>query len=353
MRLVSINNIKPEDRLAKNIYDENGNVLLASGSQLRPEYISKLTRLGISAVYVEDDDTKAAQVDDIVTEGVRIQVKKITKEVLNKVKSGGDLELKKVQDVVNEVMDEVIRNRHMLVHLIDIRSKSDLTFSHSVNVCILSMLTGIVLGYNQLRLKELGLGALLHDVGKAFLEEKLVKGEGLSQTEKVQFQKHTDLGFQTLRKGAQVSSVVAHVAWQHHEHYDGSGYPRGLKGQEIHEFGRIVAVADFYDNLITGTAGSKRLLPHEAIEIIQSCQGKEFDPEIARLFIQNIAPYPIGSIVRLNTGSRGKVIEVKKEIPTRPKVKVLVNEKGEELLEPLIIDLVEELTVFIAEVERV
>jgi len=352
MRLVSIDNIKPGVCLARNIYDGSGRVLLCQGAALTSHYISRLRQMGICSIYI-DDGTAVLHVEDIVSEKARIEVIKITKKALLKVKAGNTVEVKEVRQAISDLIDEIIANRAMMVHLSDIRSFNDPVFAHSVNVCILSLLTGLAMGFDQLKLKELGTGALLHDIGKTLLPEKLLnKRIPYTPEEQNLLQKHTDYGFEILRSSENISSLAAHVAWQHHEKFNGNGYPRGLSGKDILEFARIVAVADTYDDMSIDLPYRKRRLPHEVIDYIRAAQGRDFDPEIASLFIRNIAPYPIGSVVQLNTGAKGIVMEVKKAFPTRPTVQLLYDEKGRRIEGCEVVDLMQELTLFVETVIR-
>ncbi len=350
MRQVAVDSIKEGDILAKNIYDDNGNILLTRGTVFKPQYVNRLQNLGLNMVFIEDEITTGVEIDEIVSEGTRLQVKKITKEALTKVKTGKSLESKQIRQAINDVMDEVIRNRRLLVHLSDVRSKSDAVFGHSVSVCVLSLLTAVGMEYDQGRLRDLGMGALLHDIGKALIPEEVLNSTApLGEAQKLVLRKHAEYGFEALRK-TDISLTAAHVAWQHHENYDGTGYPRKLKGKDIHEFARIVAVADYYDNLTNGAQGRTKVLPHQVIENIQAHQDTYFDPVVVKNFVRNIAPYPVTSTVKLNSGETGIVVEVIKDLPTRPKVKITKDGSGDPVAEPYIMDLTKELTTFVTEV---
>lgn len=353
MRLVSIDHVKPHVCLAKTIYDGSGRVLLAKGTQLTRHYLKRLEELGISSVYVEDGFATSIEIDDVVSEQTRIQVVQTTKEALLKIKAGRSPESRKIRQAVDDIIDEILHTKETLVHLTDIRSMKDHTFGHCANVCILSLLTGLAMGYDQLKLKELGTGALLHDVGKAMVPENIVNSTKVFTADEYRMiQKHVEFGFEILRKTDNISIVVAHVAWQHHERYNGHGYPRKLAGAEILEFARVVAVADVYDALSTDRPYRNRLLPHEVVEIVRSAMGSDFDPDIAKEFIHNIAPFPVGSIVQLNSGFKGVVLSVKRDFPTRPVVKLLSDNKGQPVTGEHTVDLMKELTVFVTSVIR-
>lgn len=142
----------------------------------------------------------------------------------------------------------------------------------------------------------------------------------------------------------------AYVAWQHHEKFDGTGYPCGLKGKEIHEYARITALADVYDALTTNRSYREQIMPHEAIEYLRDSEGTAFDPEIAEVFLDKIAPFPVGSIVLLNNGEKAVVIRINKEFPGRPVVASIYDGFGNRLLQPVERDLKKDLTLFITKV---
>ena len=119
--------------------------------------------------------------------------------------------------------------------------------------------------------------------------------------------------------------LVVHVAYQHHEKCDGKGYPRRLAGEEIHEYARITSIADVYDALTSERSYRSAMLPHEAYEIMQAGSGTQFDPEILKVFLQQVAVYPVGAFVELNNGEIGVVIQVSRYMPTRPKVRIVLN----------------------------
>jgi HD-GYP domain-containing protein (c-di-GMP phosphodiesterase class II) len=267
------------------------------------------------------------------------------------IKVGGMITSRKLQKAVTDIIDDLLNSRETIIHLTDIRSMQDYTFGHSVGVCVLSVLTGLSMGYNQLRLKELGSGALLHDVGKARLSDTLLNSDRIySPDEFMMVQQHAAYGFEILRRTENISSIAAHVAWQHHERYNGKGYPCGLAGDDIHEFARIVAIADVYDALTTDRPYRKKLLPYEVVEIIRSSAGSDFDPQIVDCFVKHIAVYPLGCLVKLNTGQMGVVVRVKKEFPTRPAVRILKDQKDRPVQGEVMVDMITNLTVFVTEV---
>lgn len=338
MRLVSVDKLNSEVRLAKTIYDSFGSVLLKKGTALNNSYINSLKKLRIKSVYVDDGTIGPITVDEAVSDETRSQVFYVAREALLSIKEGTPIHQKKVENAVNKLIDQILQHKDTIIHLIDIRSMHDHTFCHSVNVCILSIMTGLSLGYDEIKLKELGIGALLHDVGKAKLLEVVNSERQLTEQCYQLVQRHCDLGYEVLSK-SNINIFAAEIARQHHERYNGKGYPRGLSGKGILEYARIVAIADVYDALISDRPYRDRILPNEVINMIRSGAGTDFDPDIVEKFISNVAPYPVGTIVRLNTGLKGVVVGVKKTEPGKPIIKLLYDHTGKPLKEIKILEL--------------
>lgn len=277
----------------------------------------------------------------MVTEKTRLEALKVTKEVMSNIKlNPSSLDIKKVNEVVNKIINELLANRDMVVNVVDIRAINDFTFGHSVNVAILSIITGISMGYDYIKLRKLAAGALLHDIGKSKISETILnKVEPLNKEEEQLFQQHTIDGFEILRNIEGFSVTAAHVALQHHERYDGTGYPRQLRGEEINKLARIVTVADLYDKMTMGIVGGPRCMPFQALEIIIANRGKFFDPEVVEHFMNVIALFPVGTTVLLNNGEKAVVIQTSKKYPTRPKVRVFIDRDGKLIAPPYEINL--------------
>lgn len=350
MRLLSIDNVKEGLRVARNIFSAEGHILLTEGMPLTAGYIERLRELGVASLYIIDEQIGRIEVEELVTVQTRIHATKIVKETMANIVNDHGWDSGKVAETVNQMMEELLANRHIVYSLVDVRAMNDYTFSHSIAVCILALMVGTMANFGYHKLKELGIGAILHDIGKVFVSDRILNKPGpLTPMEYLEVQKHTIFGYESLNNHDQIPKVSAHVAWQHHENFDGTGYPRGLKEHMIHEFARIVSIADVFDALSTDRIYRKRFLPYETIEFIRDKGKGRFDPEFSKIFLQRVAPFPVGSTVLLNTGEKAVVVKISKEFPARPQVKVIFNKTGESLPDPVDIDLKTDLTVFIME----
>ncbi|MBC9782995.1 HD domain-containing protein [Heliobacterium chlorum] len=352
MRQMGIDYVKIGDKLARSILTSDGQILLGKGVLLTAGYLSKLRGLGITAVYIEDEQFQDLQIIDPISDETRREALHNVKEATDAIRSGRSIDGTKVKKTVNSIVEECIANQGVLMNLMDMRSTENWLIPHSVSVCIMATVLGIARCLDRNRLIELAVGGLMHDVGLTKVpKEILEKGEDrLSDEERALYEKHTEEGFALLRRIQELSVVTAHVAYQHHERVDGTGYPRQLTGDDIHLYGRIVAVVDLYDKLVNGTLGAKPVLPHQACEMLMGLSGRYLDMELVQLFLKNVATYPTGISVRLSTGEVGVVVDQNKSIPMRPVVRVL--QERYRFVETKEYNLIKDTTVFIKDVLR-
>lgn len=328
--------------VARSIYNSDGRVLLHAGIILDDVYIKRLQQMGIYSVYVKDDliDDLNLHIPELISETTRINTIKDIKQNFLNLEKNRKLNIRAVKTLVDNILDELLLNSNVLVHLSDIRTFDDYTFAHSVNVCVLSIVTGITLGYHDLKLKELGLGALLHDVGKTRIDKSIInKPDDLTREEFAEIKRHTEYGFEILRQYDEISLLSAHVAYQHHERWDGNGYPRQLAGENIHEYARIVAVADVYDALLADRPYRPSYTVNQALTVLKRMGGIYLDKNCVTALISNIAIYPIGTIVELSTGDIGVVVDNNKEFPNKPVLRIIFDKSSRKLCSPHEIDL--------------
>lgn len=326
--------------VARAIFDSEGRILLHSGIALNENYIIRLASIGIASVYIQDEEFGDTPVPDVVSETTRSETARVVKQSFHNLETERKLNIRLVKHVVDNIIDELLANYNVLIHLSDIRAFDDYTFAHSVNVCILSIMTGVTMGYHDLKLRELGLGALLHDVGKIRIDDNILnKPDDLTHDEYAEVKHHTEYGFEMLRHQEDVPLLSAHIAYQHHERWDGQGYPRNLVGTGIHEYARIVAVADIYDALMADRPYRPSYSLNQALNIVKRMSGIHLDPACVTALMSNIAVYPIGTIVELSTGDIGVVVDVNKDYPTRPVIRIVYDRNARRLNQPHEVDL--------------
>jgi len=350
MRKVHIDRIRAGQIIAKTVFDSSGRVLLSYGLQFKESYKERLKACGILEIYVEDELSSGLQPEDIIREQTRLEAKLLIKDSMENYISPQMLNIERIKTLVNKIIDEIFENDNILLNISDIRSVDDYTFEHSVNVCILSLVMAIGMDFEMTRLRDLGVGALLHDIGKLKVPgELLKKPEQLTAEEFEIVKKHTEYGFEILKENENVSMLSAYIAYGHHERCDGTGYPDKLTFEHIHEFARIVAVADVYDALTSDRVYRGKLKPNEVYEYITSLGSSQFDQRVVDSFKKCVAIYPLGTGVLLNTNERGLVVRANYRDPARPVVKVVCNSNNQSLLKSYEVDLSKNPSVYIVD----
>lgn len=259
MRKVSLERTRAGVIVARTIHSLDGIVLLSAGTELTEEVISKLRHYGITDIYIEDEYSKGLPLTEVIREDIITDVKTQIKKIMTTPSIKISVDGKRVAEIVEKLLTNILQNDHIIMSLSDIRTVDDYTFSHSVNVCILSLVTGISLGIKGDNLKDLGIGALLHDIGKVMVSSDILqKPTSLCINEYDEVKKHTVYGYEILKSSPNVNSTAHIIALSHHERIDGSGYPYSLKSSDIPMPARIVAVSDVYDALTTNRVYRKK-----------------------------------------------------------------------------------------------
>lgn len=350
MRRIRVRELKSGMIVARTITDSEGRILLRAGIELNEHFIERLQDTGLHSIYIRDE-FNGVEIPDVISEETRAETIRMIKDNFRGLEAQHKLNIRAVKSMVDQIIDELLADQNVLVNLSEIRSFDDYTFGHSVNVCVLSIMTAITMGYYDIKLKELGVGALLHDIGKIRINKDILNQPGdLSREDFNEVKRHTEYGFEILRQYPDVSLLSAHIAFQHHERWDGNGYPRGLGREDIHEYARIVAVSDVYDALLADRPYRAAYTVNQALTILRRMAGIYLDPQCVDALIANIAVYPIGSVVELSTGEIGVVVDVNKEMPTRPVVRLVFDRQALRLQRPHEVDLSKFTTVVVSKV---
>ncbi|MDP4162083.1 MAG: HD-GYP domain-containing protein [Bacillota bacterium] len=354
MRLVTTASVINGAILGKTIYNDRGQILLNAGVELEAKFLRRLEDMGIHYIYVEDRKTDDINVKDAISMPIRQKAMKTIEDSFvrlqkEKFVSGSFVIEKATKDfkaLITYILTEIKSNQDLLVLLSDVYTYDHYIFTHSLNVTMYSLAIGLEMKLSPKELETLGLGAILHDVGKMRIPENiLLKCGKLTEEEYQIIKSHADEGFQILRNTPGVPLIAAHCAFQHHERLNGSGYPRGITGKEIHDFGKIIAVADVFDAVTSNRVYRRAMLPHEGLEILYAGSGSLFDSKIIEAFRQAVAIYPEGITVMLSDGRKGVVSRQNKGLSERPAVRI-IEENGMEI-EPYEVDLKTELHIVI------
>lgn len=241
------------------------------------------------------------------------------KGVLEDVRLGGSVDSEATRHTTDRMAKSIVRNENALVWLTQLKHHDEYTSQHSLNVCILALLFGRHLGLETRQLKELGFGALMHDIGKMRVPLEVLNKPGpLTDEEDALLKAHPAQGYEILRRNPGFTPSALDIAYSHHERVDGSGYPRGLSGRQISRFAKIVSVVDVYDAITSDRAYHMGISPHEALGMMYGWAMASFEAELLEEFIRCLGIFPVGSIVELDTGEVGVVMTVNREHRLRP-----------------------------------
>ncbi|UVI31651.1 HD-GYP domain-containing protein [Paenibacillus spongiae] len=356
MRKVNILSVKPGDRLARPVFREDGNILLGVGVELNDRFIERLIMIGVDVLYIDDPLTGDIEPTTAISDSTHKRATDAVYKTMTKLMDQPNLKGRTIapelgrtfRSVFSEMLQDLITREDVMVSLTNIQVTDAYLFQHSVNVAILSGIMGLAKGYNRQQLEELGMGALLFDIGMTKVPRPLLnKNTTLTLDERLIMEKHAEDGFNIIRAQHDISLLSAHCAFQHHERYDGSGYPRRLKADAIHEYAQIVGLADVYDALTSPRPYRRRYTPTEAIEFLFAAGNTYFDLDLIKTFCKHISIYPVATTVLLSSGQVGVVSANNPLAVHRPTVRVLREADGKPPQSTYEIDLKDTLSLLI------
>jgi len=348
LRLKSIENLNAGDILAKPVYDDKCQLLLSKEAVLTESYIRRLEHSNIQCVYVEDELTRGIAFDTVVSDELKVRsvntVKQIFKALSDRKSSMYTVkDLDAIKDVVDALMDEIYNHHNTLYCMTELMGTDMYTYHHSAEVAILSMLVAKSMGLNNAFIHKIGVGALLHDIGKMKIPgDVLNKIEALTGEETELLRTHSQLGYNMLKESANISPISRQIVLLHHEKLNGVGYPLGLKNQDIPVHVRVVTMCDIFNATTSNRSYKSRLNVDMALEVLRVEAVYELDREIYHHLLKVANIYPAGTLVELSDGRLAIVIKENHEAQTRPVLQIVKNNRREES-----INLMDHLTLFI------
>lgn len=256
--------------------------------------------------------------------------------------------IEKGLELVGNIIDSGKSIQILFGKAVQCKDIPDDILSHSVNVCIYAIMLGIGFGFTRNRLVELGIAALLHDMGMLFIPNEILKKSGkLTAKEMEIIKKHPYYTYKILLTLEKKHAWIAEIAYQEQEREGGQGYPRGLKGDEIHDFAKIIGIVDVYEAMTHPRPQRKSHMPHEAVKLILGTQKDHFSNETKRILLKKLSCFPVNSYARLNSKAIGKVIEVNEDSPLRPTIEILFDSQNRKLSKRKIVRLEEVPLLFI------
>jgi putative nucleotidyltransferase with HDIG domain len=292
------------------------------------------------------DERSPGELADIATiKRMYTEAVSVASDIWNSAQTEGKPDATQARTVIDGLAEAVAQNRSALLALTTLKNYDNYTFTHMVNVSILTMGQARGIGIEGPLLREFGLAALMHDIGKVRTPlEILNKPDKLTTDEFAIMKRHTIDGAEMLRSTPDIPTLAPVVAFEHHLRLDGSGYPDGARRPTLNAGTMLCGIADVYDAMRSQRAYQRAFPTDRILEVLKRNDGKQFDQHLVRRFVQLIGIYPIGNLVRLNTGQIAVVRAVHAPDPSRPQVRVLFNRAGVRLDLPYEVNLWEILT---------
>ncbi len=254
------------------------------------------------------------------------QTSNLVKNLMDDVRFGNTLNTEGAKAAVSDCVDRIIENPDAMLLLTQLKNQDEYTSQHSLNVCLLAIMLGRYQNMSVAELNNIGICGLLHDMGKMKVPLEILNKPGKFTDEEMQvMKKHATWGRDVVMSARGVFPGAVDVAYGHHEHLDGGGYPRGLKGSGITRYTRIVAIVDAYDAITSNRVYQKGRLHLEAVNVLTKARNSHFDSHFVIQFIDCIGIYPVGNLVEMSNGEVGVVIEKNSQNKTKPKVMLLLD----------------------------
>ncbi|AKL97116.1 metal dependent phosphohydrolase [Clostridium aceticum] len=336
MRMIDLIHATEDHVLAIPLFNDQGKILLSKGVKLKPSLASKLLAMGYTKVYIKDEYSEK-EIEDIIKPHVRQKaighIRKLAsiakddpKETANK-QQAFNTDLTMAKATISTIVEEIFSKKDIVIDLLDLKTVEGYIYEHSINVMIHSLVLGSSLGLAMAELEKLALAAALHDIGLMFVSDNILKKQGpLTPEEMEEVKSHTYKGYEFLKTKTDLNPTIRIPALQHHKRYDDTGYPDLVSYHETHLFSRIISVADTFDAMTSDRPYRKALPVAEVLEYIMGSGGTLFHPTLTKAFILHINPYPINTLVKLNDGSTGVVIQVNGRFYSRPVVRLVMDQ---------------------------
>ncbi len=306
--------------------------------EVKQEIQTELNKL--SEIKPEIENRVSFQKEIVKAREIKKEAKQIVQNIMEDVRLGRQVKVEKVNTIVEKMVNSIFRNKDALICLGRIKQTDEYTFLHSLSVCVLMLSFSKYLGFDYKAIHEIGVGGLLHDIGKMKVPlEVLNKREQLTEDEFKKIKEHVKHGCIILKQTPDISDTSILIAAQHHERADATGYPHGLEDEEISKYGHMASIVDVYDAITSQRCYRNAIEPTEALRKIFEWSIFHFNKEMVQHFIRCVGIYPIGSLVRLESGLLGVVIAHGNKSLLLPVVRIVYNVNKDSFVTPYDIDL--------------
>lgn len=321
MMKVNIASCQKGDIIASDVYDVNDLLIVTKNTVLNEYIINQLMNRGVYHVNIYSADNRDYDFYGFRTDYYNAVT--AVKSLIMELQTGHALDYAKLYELSNIILKGFRSSNEILMYLDNLKAFDDYTYTHSIDTAFYGMLLGKWLGLSDSHMNNLIITGLLHDIGKLGISDVIINKPGrLSEEEFNEMKKHSIIGYNMLIDVKELDSSILFGVLHHHERFDGSGYPHKLKNDDIHMYGRIIAIADVYDALTTDRVYRKRVTPFEAFELFMTTGRSQFDPAFINCFLYNIASYLPGAKVVLTDGNEGEIVYIPPHNIINPIIKV-------------------------------
>lgn len=339
MILIPLIYVKENDILGKALIDKDQQILLQKGMAIKKSHIKRLMELGYNNLYIASRVNY--EPEEFIESEARDALMQQMKKTYLKMKLACEMESargaednknyllrlndEKVDDIrlmhktVEELVGDIISSKKDYLDYVSIKNHSNYTFHHAIDTGVLSTLIGRKMNMNAQQLVDIFMAAIVSELSNSCLPEDVLNKKGkLDALEYELIKQHPENGYKTAKSCPFLGHNVKLICLEHHERVDGKGYPNHLSGSKIDIKAKILAVADAYDSLTSSRTYRPPYPPHRALKIVKSEVGKSYEADVVEVLSQIIVPYPIGTVVKLNTSDLGLVVGIHRDKPERP-----------------------------------
>ena len=343
MNYIKVDDLKVGQTFTHPVYIEEDTIFIPAGVPVREKDIQRLRSWKVEQVETEGTARTPEEVekgpeglwglpaDNELTEFYTETIDKVDL-ILNRIKNKERVTEKQIDEIVSDIIQKVEDKKVDAVRLVLTNSSKNKELAKSaVNCSLLAVTVGLTLNRPRHKLFQLCSAALLHDAGMQRVPPQILALQRKLTAKELQIlQAHTIYSYRIVNKELQLSEDIAQIVLQHHERWDGEGYPNGLKGTEILYEARIITITDAFEAMVSERPWRNSMIGYEAMKNILSDNQRRFDPEIVKIFIRSMGLYPVGSLVLLSDGSIGRVLTASEDAPLRPEVLIIINSTGKE-----------------------
>lgn len=320
MKLSECNN---GEILSENLYDLEGSILVSKNSTINSYIAEKLEEYKVDKipVYISKEELSKRQIRNF--KGLYKESVITLKTIMNNLAIGKVVVPEKIREISDALYEYIDKGGISIEYIFEIKTKDKYTYNHSINVALYALLIAEWVGCSEEEKKNIIKAGLLHDIGKSRIPSEILNKKGKLTKEEFDIVKtHTTIGYTMAKDILSIDENVRQAILSHHERIDGSGYPQGLKGDEINNYAKILAIADVYDALISKRVYKEKSTPFQAVEELKRVGAYSFDANILKVFFDNIVNYYLGSKVKVSDGHIGEIVFIPPNNITCPVVKL-------------------------------